>query len=59
MASDLPQRSLTELADLLARGETRSREIVEACLARIDALDGRLHAFVGSRRVAPPGCPDC
>ena len=46
MASDLPLRPLTELADLLARGETRSREIVEACIARIDALDGRLHAFV-------------
>ena len=46
MASDLPLRSLAELADLLARGDIRSRDIVEACLARIDALDGRLHAFV-------------
>jgi aspartyl-tRNA(Asn)/glutamyl-tRNA(Gln) amidotransferase subunit A len=46
VASDLPLRSLAELADLLVRGEVRSREIVEACLARIDALDGRLHAFV-------------
>jgi aspartyl-tRNA(Asn)/glutamyl-tRNA(Gln) amidotransferase subunit A len=46
VASDLAQRSLTELADLLERGETRSRDIVDACFARIDALDSRLHAFV-------------
>ena len=46
MASDLSLRSLAELADLLVRGEVRSRDIIEACLARIDALDGRLHAFV-------------
>ena len=36
MASDLPLRPLTELADLLARGETRSREIVEACVAAVE-----------------------
>jgi len=46
MPSDLPFRPLTELADLLARGQTRSRAIVEACLVRIDSLDSRLHAFV-------------
>ena len=46
VASDLPLRSLAELADLLVRGEVRSRDIVEACLERIDALDGRVHAFV-------------
>ena len=46
MPSDLPFRSLTELARLLAAGEIRSREIVEACLARIDALDPHLHAFI-------------
>jgi aspartyl-tRNA(Asn)/glutamyl-tRNA(Gln) amidotransferase subunit A len=43
---DLPFHSLTELSRLLSAGETSSREIVAACLARIDALDGRLHAFV-------------
>jgi len=43
---DLPLRPLGELAQLLASGEIRSRDIVEACLARIDALDGKLHAFV-------------
>jgi aspartyl-tRNA(Asn)/glutamyl-tRNA(Gln) amidotransferase subunit A len=46
MHDDLPFQSLAELADLLAGGKTSSREIVEACLARIDALDGQLHAFV-------------
>jgi aspartyl-tRNA(Asn)/glutamyl-tRNA(Gln) amidotransferase subunit A len=46
VASDLPLSSLSELADLLARGEGSSRDIVEASLARIDALDGRLHAFI-------------
>jgi aspartyl-tRNA(Asn)/glutamyl-tRNA(Gln) amidotransferase subunit A len=42
----LPLRSLAELADLLVRGEVRSRDIVDACLDRIDALDGKLHAFI-------------
>ena len=31
---------------MLARGETSSRAIVEACLARIDAHDAHLHAFI-------------
>ncbi|MEO8305972.1 MAG: amidase [Betaproteobacteria bacterium] len=46
MTPDLPFRSLFELAGLLAHGEIRSRDIVEACLSRIDAQDIRLHAFV-------------
>jgi len=46
MSSDLPFQPLTELARRLARGETTSRALVEACLARIAALDGKLHAFV-------------
>ena len=46
MPSDLSFRPLTELAELLRRGETRSRDVVESCLARIDGQDGRLHAFV-------------
>ena len=43
---DLPRTSLAVLSRRLAAGETSSREIVEACLARTDALDGRLHAYV-------------
>ena len=46
MQDDLPFQSLTELSHLLADGKTSSREIVEACLARIDALDGQPHAFI-------------
>ena len=65
MPDDLPFQSLTELSHLLADGKTSSREIVDACLARIDALDGQLHAFVDvyrddalrSRRHGRPRAP--
>ena len=44
-------RSLTDLsARALGRREVSVREITRACLARIEATDGRLHAFL---RVAP------
>jgi aspartyl-tRNA(Asn)/glutamyl-tRNA(Gln) amidotransferase subunit A len=46
MVSDLPFESLSDLSRLLAAGETSSVEIVDACLARIAALDDRLHAFI-------------
>jgi aspartyl-tRNA(Asn)/glutamyl-tRNA(Gln) amidotransferase subunit A len=46
MSDDLPFLPLSELSRMLARGETNSRAIVEACLARIDAFDPHLHAFV-------------
>jgi aspartyl-tRNA(Asn)/glutamyl-tRNA(Gln) amidotransferase subunit A len=46
MPDDLPWTSLSVLSQRLAAGETSSREIVDACLARIDALDGKLHAYV-------------
>lgn len=46
MTNELAFRSLTELATMLARDETTSLAIVEACLARIAALDAKLHAFV-------------
>ncbi|MCC6196273.1 MAG: amidase [Burkholderiales bacterium] len=46
MTDDLPFHSLTQLSGMLARGATSSRAIVEACLARIAAHDGKLHAFV-------------
>ena len=44
--ADDPFHSLTELAACLARGETTSRAIVEACLARIETRDDKLHAFI-------------
>ena len=43
---DLPWTPLRELSRRLATGATSSLEIVEACLARIDALDRKLHAYV-------------
>ncbi len=46
MSVDVAFLPLTALARLLAERRTTSREIVEACLARIDTLDGKLHAFV-------------
>jgi aspartyl-tRNA(Asn)/glutamyl-tRNA(Gln) amidotransferase subunit A len=46
MSNDLPFHSLTHLSGMLARGETTSRAIVEACLGRIATHDGKLHAFV-------------
>ncbi len=46
MSEDLPRTPLSVLSQRLASGATTSREIVEACLARTDALDGRLHAYV-------------
>lgn len=46
MPDDLPWMPLSVLSQRLAAGATSSREIVEACLARTDALDGKLHAYV-------------
>jgi aspartyl-tRNA(Asn)/glutamyl-tRNA(Gln) amidotransferase subunit A len=46
MVSDLSFRSLADLSRLLATGETTSHAIVAACLDRIAALDGHLHAFI-------------
>jgi len=46
MSDDLPFLPLSELSRMLARSETSSRAIVDACLARIDAFDPHLHAFV-------------
>jgi aspartyl-tRNA(Asn)/glutamyl-tRNA(Gln) amidotransferase subunit A len=46
MIAELPFKSLTELSRMLDAGETTSVAIVEACLANIDALDEKLHAFI-------------
>jgi len=44
--SDLTRRTAAELSDLLASGETTSVELTEAHLARIEAVDGAVHAFL-------------
>jgi len=46
MTDALPFQSLTDLSAALASGAATSRDIVAACLARIDAHDAKLHAFV-------------
>lgn len=38
--------SLAEACTRMARGELTAVELLEACCARIDALDGRLHGFI-------------
>ncbi|MCP5525436.1 MAG: Asp-tRNA(Asn)/Glu-tRNA(Gln) amidotransferase subunit GatA [Verrucomicrobiales bacterium] len=42
----LNELSLTDLRDLLARGECSSREVVEACLDRVDAVEAQVRAFL-------------
>ncbi len=46
MTHDLPFLSLDELSARFASGELTSHAIVAACLARIDAQDAKLHAFI-------------
>ena len=43
---DLCRRTAVELADLIRSGEVSSREVVEAHLARIDEVNGRVNAVV-------------
>jgi aspartyl-tRNA(Asn)/glutamyl-tRNA(Gln) amidotransferase subunit A len=38
--------TLSEAAQAFARGETTARALLEACLARIAAFDGRVHAIM-------------
>src|SRR5919109_5421153 len=44
--ADLLFRSATELAELVRSGEISARELVQASLDRIDALEPELNAFV-------------
>lgn len=46
MEESLAWASATRLRELVARDEVSPVEIIEACLARIDRLDPKLHAFV-------------
>src|SRR5919108_6449041 len=45
-AADLLFRPVTELAELVRKGEVTARELVEASLDRIEALNPTLNAFV-------------
>ena len=44
--TDLTRASAAELADLMARGETTSREITTALLERTEAADGAVHSYL-------------
>jgi len=46
LTPDLIKRPAAELAAMLAAGETTSVELTQACLDRIAAVDGAVHAFL-------------
>lgn len=46
MSDDICDLSATEMAARLRRGDLTSETLVRACMSRIDALDGRLRAFI-------------
>ncbi|MCB4824349.1 amidase [Roseicella aerolata] len=51
-ASDLAALSMTEAADAFARGEVKAEALVRACLARIEAHDGRINSVIRLDREA-------
>lgn len=46
MDSDLVRLDAATLSDAMAQGEVSSREVTQACLDRIAAVDDRVHAFL-------------
>jgi len=48
----LNELSATELLTKIKQGETTPSEILDACLARIDAIDTQLHAFTTLERAS-------
>ena len=46
MESDLIRQSAVVLAEAIAEGEVSAREVTQACLDRIAAVDDRVHAFL-------------
>ena len=60
MSSELIRMTAAELAAAIAAGEVSAVEVTEAHLARIDAVEAQLHAFLyvaadPARAVAPGG----
>ena len=47
--TELADRPLAELRELVEGGEASCREVVEACLTRISAVDSKVQAFVALR----------
>lgn len=52
VSADLAELSMTEAADAFARGEVKAEALVRACLARIDAHDGKVNAVIRLDREA-------
>lgn len=48
--SEILEMTALEMHSALERGEVSSRELVAASFARIEALDGRVHAFLNLRQ---------
>ena len=46
MSADLTRQTAATLADMIASGEVSSREVTQAHLDRIAAVDGSVHAFL-------------
>ncbi|MDO9133731.1 amidase family protein, partial [Hydrogenophaga sp.] len=44
-----PPLSLAQTAHAVARGERRATDVIEACIARIEATEARVNAFTGTR----------
>jgi len=67
--TELTEMSLVAVAEAIAGGEASSREVTEACLARIDARQPVLNAFISLDRdealplladlLRIPPCEDC
>ncbi|RMF78434.1 MAG: Asp-tRNA(Asn)/Glu-tRNA(Gln) amidotransferase GatCAB subunit A, partial [Nitrospirae bacterium] len=45
MAAELSRLTLHEARDLVAAGEVSSEELTRACLARIEAVEPKVHAY--------------
>ncbi|MFN8200024.1 MAG: hypothetical protein U0R72_17130 [Nakamurella multipartita] len=46
MSADLTRQTAATLADMIASGEVSFREVTQAHLNRIAAVDGSVHAFL-------------
>ncbi|MGA0153372.1 MAG: indole acetimide hydrolase, partial [Ilumatobacteraceae bacterium] len=46
MSDELWRKTARQLAEMIARGDVSSREVVDSHLARIDAVNPRLNAIV-------------
>jgi len=43
---DITRATAVEISDLVARGKVSAREVTKTFLSRIEAVDGKTHAFL-------------